>query len=304
MSKQLTPPPTRTPLADTSGKAAYPWQAWLGDLVTFVNTITGTAGAKGDKGETGAPGVPGAKGDKGDTGAPGPQGEKGDKGDAGLPGPQGSAGAQGPKGDAGTAGIPGVQGQQGDKGDIGDSGAPGAKGDKGDTGSVASAESPLYLDAQKNLSISQVNGVVDGFLSAADWTAFNNKQPPGNYLTGETDPVFAASPAAGITLADITAWNSAGSTSRLSVYTTAQRLALAATQGTICYDSTLLCICVYNGNSWNTMITTADIAKALAITAFPTQAASTSKIEATPAYATVPAYTLPMPSLSVSATSP
>ena len=38
----------------------------------------------------------------------------------------------------------------------------------------------------------------------------DNFQRKGNYLTSETDPVFTASPAAGITQSDINKWNSAG----------------------------------------------------------------------------------------------
>lgn len=38
--------------------------------------------------------------------------------------------------------------------------------------------------------------------------------------------------------------------SQLAVYTTAQRLALSATMGMIFFDSDLLQICVYVGNSW------------------------------------------------------
>ena len=42
--------------------------------------------AKGDKGDPGVQGPPGAKGDKGDPGVQGPPGAKGDKGDPGEPG--------------------------------------------------------------------------------------------------------------------------------------------------------------------------------------------------------------------------
>ena len=63
--------------------------------------ITIYNGAKGDKGDDGAPGEKGDKGDDGDDGAPGEIGDKGDKGDSGAPV------------------------EKGDKGDKGDSGAPG-----------------------------------------------------------------------------------------------------------------------------------------------------------------------------------
>lgn len=50
------------------------------DSIVIRNGSKGSAGPKGDKGDTGATGP---QGEKGDTGATGPQGEKGDKGDAG-----------------------------------------------------------------------------------------------------------------------------------------------------------------------------------------------------------------------------
>ncbi len=79
-------------------------------------------------------GTPGPKGDKGDPGAAGPQGPKGDTGAAGVQGPQGVAGIQGLKGDKGDAGAQGLAGPTGPKGDKGDAGAQGPQGLKGDTG--------------------------------------------------------------------------------------------------------------------------------------------------------------------------
>jgi hypothetical protein len=257
MSQKLTPPPIRTPVVDTTGKTAYPWQAWFSDMATFVNNITGIAGAKGDKGDKGDKGEPGLSAAEGAPGATGPIGPQGEKGETGQPGPKGDPGVHGDKGgtgDVGPRGFQGIQGERGDKGDTGDVGAQGIPGEKGDTGSVGSAAVPLVLDSQNNLSIQQGNAVVDGYLSAADWTTFNAKQPAGNYLSYETDPVFAASPAAGITQQNITAWNSGGGGSstagQLPTYTTVQRLELTATQGAICFDSDLVQICVYTGSSW------------------------------------------------------
>ncbi len=40
--------------------------------------------------------------------------------------------------------------------------------------------------ATPNISITQASGASDGYLSAANWTTFNNKQPAGAYLTGVT----------------------------------------------------------------------------------------------------------------------
>src|SRR3954470_18676070 len=60
------------------------------------------AGPRGEKGDTGAQGLPGGKGEKGDTGAQGLPGGKGDKGDPCLAsdsqchGPQGEPGPPGP----------------------------------------------------------------------------------------------------------------------------------------------------------------------------------------------------------------
>ena len=61
----------------------------------------------------------GAKGDKGDDGAPGPQGVPGENGTDGAQGPEGPEGPVGPQGD------PGPKGDPGEKGDPGADGAPG-----------------------------------------------------------------------------------------------------------------------------------------------------------------------------------
>jgi hypothetical protein len=60
-----------------------------------LGNIRGPAGAKGDKGDTGATG---AKGDKGDTGATGAKGDKGDTGATGAKGDKGDTGAKGTDG--------------------------------------------------------------------------------------------------------------------------------------------------------------------------------------------------------------
>ena len=105
-------------------------------------------GIKGDKGETGAQGIPGVKGDNGDTGEtgaqgiPGANGDKGDKGETGAQGTPGVNGDKGDKGETGAQGIPGVNGDKGDKGETGAQGIPGAKGDKGDTGETGAQGIP------------------------------------------------------------------------------------------------------------------------------------------------------------------
>ena len=75
------------------------------DLINWIKSLEGQAGAqgpKGDTGEAGPKGDTGAQGPKGDTGADGQPGPKGDTGADGQPGPKGDTGAQGPKGDTGT----------------------------------------------------------------------------------------------------------------------------------------------------------------------------------------------------------
>ena len=85
--------------------------------------ITGSTGAKGDKGDKGATGPQGPQGDKGATGpqgpqgvkgATGPQGPQGVKGATGAQGPQGATGAQGPQGNTGATGPQGPQGPKGE----------------------------------------------------------------------------------------------------------------------------------------------------------------------------------------------
>ena len=73
-------------------------------------------GEKGDPGPQGEPGAPGKQGDQG------PQGEQG------TPGKQGDPGPQGPEGPQGLRGPEGPQGLQGEKGDPGPKGEPGAQG--------------------------------------------------------------------------------------------------------------------------------------------------------------------------------
>ena len=78
--------------------------------------ITGSTGAKGDKGDKGATGPQGPQGDKGATGARGPQGIQGNTGATGPQGPQGKTGATGPQGNTGATGPQGPQGSKGDPG--------------------------------------------------------------------------------------------------------------------------------------------------------------------------------------------
>ncbi|NCX93647.1 MAG: hypothetical protein EBX40_03110 [Gammaproteobacteria bacterium] len=50
------------------------------------------------------------------------------------------------------------------------------------------------LSANRTLSITQASGSSDGYLSSADWTTFNGKQPAGNYITALTGDVTASGP--------------------------------------------------------------------------------------------------------------
>ena len=56
------------------------------------------------------------------------------------------------------------------------------------------ATPPLNITTPGVISIPLATNSVDGYLSAADRTAFNAKQTPGNYLTGLTDDVTASGP--------------------------------------------------------------------------------------------------------------
>jgi len=67
--------------------------------------IKGTAGPKGDKGDTGATGPTGAKGDTGANGASGATGNTGATGATGAKGDTGATGATGAKGDKGDSGT-------------------------------------------------------------------------------------------------------------------------------------------------------------------------------------------------------
>lgn len=58
------------------------------------------------------------------------------------------------------------------------------------------ATSPLFSSggATPNLTIQQSSGSQAGYLSAADWSTFNNKQPAGAYITALTGDVVATGP--------------------------------------------------------------------------------------------------------------
>lgn len=82
---------TAPKLATTTPAAAGKFLGFNGSSLVWAD---GTAGTKGDKGDTGAAGTPGAKGD---TGLAGAAGLKGDTGATGPQGPVGPAGTNAPK---------------------------------------------------------------------------------------------------------------------------------------------------------------------------------------------------------------
>ena len=91
-------------------------------------------GPRGEKGEPGAAGPPGAKGDLGPPGLAGPAGERGDLGPQGDVGPVGPQGPEGPRGAAGPQGEKGATGDAGPRGQIGPVGPEGPSGPTGPAG--------------------------------------------------------------------------------------------------------------------------------------------------------------------------
>ena len=101
----------------------------------------------------------------------GTDGAQGPAGPSGAPGP---AGPQGPAGPHGEMGAPGAAGTTGATGALGAAGPQGIEGPAGMT-PVVSADGPLSLDVQGNLSIETATAADAGVLSTEDWTAFNAK---------------------------------------------------------------------------------------------------------------------------------
>lgn len=206
--------------------------------------IEGPQGPKGDTGDTGPAGPQGIQGETGPqgpqgiqglTGAQGPQGETGPAGPTGPMGPQGPQGIQGDTGATGPAGpgvaIGGTTGQVLRKASATDydtawatlatvatSGAysdltgaptiPDATSDlTNDSGFITTAGARSAISATGSLSYDSATGVVS-YTAPTAVSAFTND---AGYLTSftETDPVFTASPAAGITGTNITNWNTA-----------------------------------------------------------------------------------------------
>jgi hypothetical protein len=70
---------------------------------------------------------------------------------------------------------------------------------------AVTASSPLFSSGgtTPNITIQQATTSEDGYLSAADWNTFNNKQPAGSYITALTGDVTASGP--GSAVASLTA---------------------------------------------------------------------------------------------------
>ncbi len=149
----------------------------------------GTNGLQGIQGLTGLIGQNGAKGNDGAVGAQGIQGLTGNTGAQGIQGLQGLTGDTGPEGLQGIHGIQGMIGLAGQNGINGNDGAVGATGTQGLQGAsgIVTANAPLTYDAlTQSLSILQANTTQGGYLSAADWNIFNNKQGALNVSNGLT----------------------------------------------------------------------------------------------------------------------
>ena len=151
--------------------------------ITGIQLIEGPPGPQGPQGETGATGSQGPAGPQGDPGPQGPEGlqgsdgPQGEQGLVGLAGPIGLTGLTGPQGSQGEQGLLGPQGDQGTLGPVGPIGPQGAPG-----------PSDWYA----------IPNIPDGFADGTD-----------DGITEESDPIFSASAAGGITSSAITNWNSA-----------------------------------------------------------------------------------------------
>ena len=193
-------------------------EEWLASLVgpQGPQGIQGPQGSTGPRGERGEPGEQGPQGIQGIQGI---QGEQGVQGERGEPGPTGSTGPQGPAGPQGQAGPQGVAGNDGF--------SPTATVTK--SGSVATititdkngtTTANVYDGSGGGGNVNSVNGQTgDVVLTASDVGALSDSTVipsktseltnDAGYISSytETDPVFTASAAHGITSTDITNWN-------------------------------------------------------------------------------------------------
>lgn len=154
---------------------------------------------QGPKGETGATGPQGPKGDTGDTGPQGPKGEKGD------PGANGANGADGfspianvtKSGDTATITIT-------DK-----NGTTTAQVKDGSDATVT-VDSALSSTSENPVQNKVINSALNAKADSSDIpTKTSDLTNDSGFITGytETDPIFSASAASGITSANISTWN-------------------------------------------------------------------------------------------------
>jgi hypothetical protein len=150
---------------------------WTGSAWLDVGQIVGP------QGPTGPQGPQGIQGETGATGATGPQGIQG------IQGPKGDTGDTGPTGPAGTngVGVPvgGTAGQVLSKINATDYNTQWITPNAGTVTSV-SGTAPVVSSGGTTpaISMAKATSLVDGYLSATDWTTFNSKQPAGTYATG------------------------------------------------------------------------------------------------------------------------
>lgn len=148
---------------------------------------------QGPKGETGATGPEGPKGDTGDTGPQGPKGEKGDPGANGFSPIANVA----KSGDTATITIT-------DK-----NGTTTAQVKDGSDATVT-VDSALSSTSENPVQNKVINSALNAKADSSDIpTKTSDLTNDSGFITGytETDPIFSASAASGITSANITTWN-------------------------------------------------------------------------------------------------
>jgi hypothetical protein len=179
---------------------------------------------KGDKGDQGSPGDRGEAitGPRGLIGPQGPKGLQGEKGDS-VKGKKGDPGSAGPVGKTGPRGLDGKSGRDGKDGIDGLDGSPDKPKDIVKKLESLKDENRLDAKAIRNLpelvrqlpTISLFPGGSSGVKEIVGGTNITvEKTDSGKYTINgsggaETDPVFLASPAAGIVAGDIINWNTA-----------------------------------------------------------------------------------------------
>ena len=217
------------------------------DGTTTATITNGQDGAQGPQGPQGERGEQGPKGDQGEQGIQGEKGETGERGPQGPQGETGATGPQGPKGETGATGATGPQGDigpqgpQGEKGEKGDQGTNGTNGQdgysptatvtkSGDTATITitdkngtttaqvkdgsdagiTIDSALSSTSENPVQNKVINSALNAKADSSDIpTKTSDLTNDSGFITGytETDPIFSASAAVGITSANITTWN-------------------------------------------------------------------------------------------------